>query len=138
MTGNLTVYAKWGTEEVVPYTLENKDKSSSYLAWKHEGNTFTSTNGGKGNSYSEMTVTAGVVDIVVSFDYIVGSETSYDKLLVLLGSATKLDVSGDAKTGSFSITVKAGETLKIQYKKDGSGDRNGDSVTLNNFTVEVA
>lgn len=138
LTGNLTVYAKWGTEEVVPYTLENKDKSSLYLAWKHEGNTFTSTNGGKGNSYSEMTVTAGVVDIVVSFDYIVGSESNCDKLLVLLGTTTKLDVSGDAKTGSFSITVKAGETLKIQYKKDGSVDKFGDSVTLNNFTVEVA
>lgn len=138
LTENLTVYAKWGTEEVVPYTLVNEKKSSSYLAWKQEGNTFTSANGGKGNSYSEMTITASEVDIVVSFDYVVGSELNYDKLLVLLGTATKLDVSGEAKTGSFSITVKAGEELKIQYKKDSSGDKNGDSVTLNNFTVEVA
>ena len=95
-----------------------------------------------------MTITA-IADITISFNYSVGSEANYDKLLVRVGAkstleasatggSTELDVSGDAKTGSFTLTVKAGDTVMIEYKKDSSGDKNGDSVTLTDFAIAVA
>lgn len=143
-----TVYAKWSAEESDPYTFENENKTAKILAWKQDGTTYTSANGGVSSSWSRMTITA-IADITISFNYSVGSEANYDKLLVRVGAkstleasatggSTKLDVSGDAKTGSFTLTVKAGDTVMIEYKKDSSGDKNGDSVTLTDFAITVA
>lgn len=148
LTGNLTVYAKWSAEESDPYTVENEKKTDKILAWTQDGTTYTSANGGVSSSWSRMTITA-IADITISFNYSVGSEANYDKLLVRVGAkstleasatggSTELDVSGDAKTGSFTLTVKAGDTVMIEYKKDSSGDKNGDSVTLTDFAITVA
>ncbi len=148
LTGNLTVYAKWSAEESDPYTVENEKKTDKILAWTQDGTTYTSANGGVSSSWSRMTITA-IADITISFNYSVGSEANYDKLLVRVGAkstleasatggSTELDVSGDAKTGSFTLTVKAGDTVMIEYKKDSSTDKNGDSVTLTDFAITVA
>ncbi len=148
LTGNLTVYAKWSAEESDPYTVENEKKTDKILARTQDGTTYTSANGGVSSSWSRMTITA-IADITISFNYSVGSEANYDKLLVRVGAkstleasatggSTELDVSGDAKTGSFTLTVKAGDTVMIEYKKDSSGDKNGDSVTLTDFAITVA
>ena len=102
--------------------------------------TFVNTNSGVANSTAETTLTAKV-DMDVSFYYSYASEDNYDKFtLVVGGTMVENGVSGASTTKKYSGSLKAGESIKFTYSKDGSKDSNGDRCafsTINVTTTEV-
>ena len=92
-----------------------------------------SNNQSKSNSTAQLTLTAGKSG-KMSFMYKVGSEKNYDKFTVAVNGETKVTESGEVNWQDFSINLAAGETVVFKYTKDSSGDKNGDTVWLKQFT----
>ena len=145
MTGNLTVYAKWSAEEVGPYTI-----TSEGFAWTKDETTgvYTSGNKGKTDSKSVMVITA-MADITVTFQYGASSEaeTRWDYFHADVVSAdgkttTKMVTAGGKKDPitfqTTTITVKAGQVLKLIYEKDGSNDGGLDIAQVKDLVIEQA
>ena len=143
ITEDLVIYVK--TEDLlskfVPTGVVSEfvcadDVTNKIYAWNivaSDGKaTFTSSNGAVGNSksYSKFTLAK---NSILSFDYVVGSESNYDKLIVKINGTDKLTVSGENKVGNFNYKLSANDVVEIYYSKDGSGDKNGDTVTLTNL-----
>ena len=137
ISSSITVYCNWTSE--VPFTMT---QYSSTYAMKYDAatGTWTSSNQGVKNSYSGLVITADSVDIEITFDWVVSSESNYDILYVyangqeLLGKYTG---SGE-KSGTITITLRAGNTLQLYYKKDSSGDKHDDTAIISNLTVAGA
>lgn len=105
--------------------------------------TFTNDNQSKHSTSSILkltftTTTAGTL----SFNYMVGSETSYDKLTIAINNGSADTTLVNAVSGSISSTAVSTElaasttyTLTATYSKDGSGDSNGDTATITNMSI---
>lgn len=105
--------------------------------------TFTSSNQGKASSSSILKLTFTTTSAGnLSFKYLVGSESNYDKLNVVLNDGTTStnlvsNKSGNVAETEASTGLESGKTytLTATYSKDGSGDKNGDTATIKNITI---
>lgn len=97
---------------------------------------FVSTNAGVSNSSSTMVLTFAK-NSIVSFLYEVSSEATYDKFTVYVNDTAVTDLNGlsGIANGQAIIRVLAGDVVTIKYTKDGSTNKNNDSVTLSDFVV---
>lgn len=104
-----------------------------FLLYQEDKTVLASNNQSQNNSTAQLTLTAGGAG-KLSFMYKVGSETRFDKFTIAVNGKTKVTESGEVNWQDFSINLAAGETVVFKYTKDPSGDRNGDTVWLKQFT----
>ena len=108
--------------------------------------TFTSSNQGIKSSSSILKLTFTTTSAGnLSFKYLVGSESNYDKLNVVLNDGTTStnlvsDKSGTVAETEVTNALESGKTytLTATYSKDGSGDSNGDTATIKNITITAS
>ena len=112
---------------------------SSTYAMKYDAatGTWTSSNQGKSSSYSGLVITADSVDLEITFDWVVSSESNWDAVYVYANGQQLVNKSSGSgeKSGTITITLRAGNTLQVYYGKDGSGDKGSDTATISNLTV---
>lgn len=71
---------------------------------------------------------------IFTFTYTVSSESNYDKFSLVHNETTLLsNISGET-TDTYTVEVKAGDTLKFNYYKDSSGARGSDNVVISNIS----
>lgn len=110
-------------------------------------NALVSSNAGKGGSYSGITLTFQQA-AQLSFAYKASSESRYDYLEIsriaadetktVLNSSSKADFSGDmTEYVTYSLEVNAGESIRLAYYKDYSGDKNSDCIWLKDFAAAL-
>ena len=104
------------------FVLDQKDKT-----------VLASNNQSQKNSTAQLTLKASGAG-KLSFMYKVGSEKNYDKFTVAVNGVTKATESGEVDWKDFSTNLAAGDTVVLKYTKDSSGDKNGDTVWLKEFT----
>ena len=131
-------YAPAGVLESVQ-NITNKASKIYEFAYDQESDTLTSTNKGVSSSKSQMIFTFAKQSLV-SFDYLISSESNYDYLAVTLNGdsvlSTKVSgMNGVEITGQFSQLVAAGDVLTITYSKDSSGNHGSDSVIISNLVI---
>lgn len=105
-------------------------------------NALVSTNAGVGNSESGITLTF-LKTAEFSFSFKASSESNFDYLKIThndtaLNSAyaDKVKYSGAmTEYATDTIKVEAGDTLRLAYCKDSSGDKNSDCVWLKDFAA---
>lgn len=105
--------------------------------------TFTSSNQGIKSSSSILKLTFTTTGAGnLSFKYLVGSESNYDKLNIVLSDGTTSTDLVKNKSGTVAETevtnaLESGKTytLTATYSKDSSGDQNGDTATIKNITI---
>ena len=75
---------------------------------------------------SESTLILQVVNNhTLVIDYGVSSEQNFDKLRIYVNGYRRVEISGE-QTGTLALEVYAGDSITIQYSKDGSVDSNSD------------
>ena len=106
--------------------------AASYSDW-------TSTNKGQISSTSSntYTITANAGD-VLSFDWLVSSESNYDKLIITIGGTEVLNKSGEL-SGTYQHTFTSSGTysMEVKYTKDGSVDRGDDYAKVYNIALNT-
>ncbi len=103
--------------------------------WGTSGGYLCSGNQGKSRSTSTLTLTM-TADAMISFEYKVSTEAKYDTFTVKHNTTTLVSaVSGVIGWTALSIDAKKGDTITFTYSKDGSGDKNDDTVYLRNFSA---
>lgn len=120
----------------LPFTANPGSGTTQWKTASLDGETVLSSGSkGKANSTSTLTLTA-TADTHLTFEYKVSTEPKYDKFTLTHGSTTVVNgVSGIIDWTLVELDVKNGDTLTFSYKKDSSGDKNDDCVSLRNFTV---
>lgn len=123
-------------------TVENDETYP--MAVDDTENALVSTNGGVGSSVSGITLTF-LKTAKLSFLYKASSEKNFDFLKLTHndtvlndGYSTKANFS-DAMTEykTYTLEAAAGDTLRLEYYKDNSGDENDDCVWLKDFTAAL-
>ena len=72
-----------------------------------------------------------VEDGSLEFDYVVSSETNYDKLLIYIDDVQVVNASGSKSWQTYSQSMSAGKhTIMFQYTKDGSAIGGIDSCAI--------
>ena len=97
---------------------------------------WTSTNKGQSNTTSSnsYTITANAGDLL-TFDWLVSSESQYDKLIITIGGTEILNKSGELSgTYQHTFTSSGSYTMEVKYTKDGSVDRGSDYAMIYNIT----
>lgn len=114
--------------ECVVKVVEQKDQTLE---------NWTSTNAGKSGSSDSHTWTfASDEGSVLSFDYMVSSESGYDYLTITLDGSEIVKASGEKSSSYVKIFTSAGlHTLKATYSKDSSGNSGSDKASLTNIKV---
>ena len=79
---------------------------------------YSSTNK-RDSSVSYFTITA-VYDCEINISYSVSSEYNYDKLIITKNNSQIVNVSGGVSWTSKTVSLSAGDVIKISYSKDGS------------------
>ena len=125
---NMTVYCEWA--DTPPYTITTSKK----YQFTYADGVWTSGNKGKGGETSSFKITANA-DITVTFSYKVSSEANWDKLTISKTGESDITESGEVDYTEKTFVLKAGETLEIKYKKDGSGDKGDDSVYIKDLAI---
>lgn len=101
-----------------------------------------SGNASKSSTTSAMTITyTAAVGDVISFSYMVSSESSYDKLTIKVGSTTVANaISGAGSYKSYSYTVSSAGSISLSfsYSKDGSVNSNSDAGFVKNISIMAA
>jgi len=135
--------------------LENKTATVSSSLLTYENSTaYTTTNDAthpwtvnetngtitapSGNNSTAVTYTytfAG--EGTFSFAYAVSSESRYDYFYIVINDTTVLgsdrSLSGSA-SGTYTVDVKEGDTIKLCYYKDGSGQSGDDNVVISDVS----
>ena len=106
--------------EVDPFNVEN----NSAVPFVQNENTYTSANKSHSSS-SEIRITA-LYDFTLVLTYSVSSETTHDKLTVLLNSTQKDVISGSVSDKVMELDLLAGDVVIVRYSKDGSVSTNKD------------
>ena len=100
---------------------------------------WTSTNHGQPNSTSSntYTITASAGD-VLTFDWLVSSESNYDKLIITIGGTEILNKSGELSgTYQHTFTSSGTYTMVVKYTKDYSADRGSDYAKVYNVAMNT-
>ncbi len=110
-----------GKELVDAHTLHNDSRYPFTLSsgW------YASTNKSS-NSTSTFQIRA-VYDCTLVLKYKVSSESTYDKLQILVNGTTKKTISGEVGETTFTVNLTAGDTVSIKYSKDSSVSRGADT-----------
>ena len=101
---------------------------------------WTSTNQGQSSSTSSNTynITASAGD-VLTFDWLVSSESGYDKLIVTLSGSEILNKSGEQSgTYQHTFTSSGSYTMVVKYTKDGSVNNGSDYAKVYNIVKKSA
>ena len=130
ISGNVTLYGV-RVAEVTYGSYKFVDKNGSLV----------SNNKGVGSSTASMTVTF-LTGCEVSYNYDVSSESGWDKFTAkeTVSGATTTTVSGASgeDSGTKTVTLAAGDSLKFEYTKDSSGNRGDDTVTITLTITPIA
>ena len=130
ITYDMTLYAGWTQGSC---TVTN-DSSSP---WVKSDGVLKSTN--KSNSSSSTYKITTFYTTTISFQYMVSSESNYDKLVIAKNDNILVTLSGTTNTyTSYSITLNAGEYLSFTYSKDGSQSSGSDCAFIKDlqFTTD--
>lgn len=128
----------------VPYSVVNDYKAAenwnSFINIQpiKEYESWISDNQGKGNSIATKTYKIiAPIGAILSFDWNVSSELSYDKLIVTLDDEQLLEVSGE-QNGTFEREISQGvHTLVAKYSKDNSTENGMDQASLYNIKIDA-
>ena len=149
VSGNMSAYAKHNgkyrmdvfndIDAAYPGIFSGIGGSTNARHWSYHEGLFVSS--GADSSTSELTLTLAV-DTVVSFDWIISSESGWDKGSIFYevsGARTYIanDVSGE-NNGSFSSTLTAGTVITFRYTKDSSTRAGLDCLKVSNATFVAA
>ena len=131
---DVTVYGKW--EDHDPYVLS----STGSYAWTETDGVWSSGNKGKGNTTSELKLTA-LADMMVTVSAGASGEKNYDYLYISLNGTKQYDKIGTADNTisfkTYSFKLKANDVLTFAFKKDGSGDKGIDTAQVKDIAVEL-
>ena len=100
---------------------------------------WTSTNQGQSSSTSShtYTISASAGD-VLTFDWVVSSESNYDKLIITIGGTEILNKSGEfSGTYQHTFTSSGTYTMVVKYTKDHSVDRGSDYAKVYNVALNT-
>ena len=132
-------------------TVANDTQDAAALTYPMQADSansaLVSTNGGVGRSHSGITLTF-LKTAELSFSYKASSESKWDYLKIvriakngtetILNENDKAAFSGDMSDYTvYTVQMQAGESLRVAYYKDGSGDKNQDCVWLKDFAVTL-
>ena len=98
---------------------------------------WTSTNKGQSSSTSlnTYTITANAGD-VLTFDWLVSSESGYDYLIVTLDGTQILKKSGElSSTYQYTFTSSGTYSMVVKYTKDESENKGSDYAKVYNATL---
>ncbi len=113
---------------LAPISSSNNDAPLTFVDW-------TSANKSHSSTSSETYTFTAKDGAVLSFNWWVSSESSYDKLIVTLDGTTILEKSGNL-SGNYSNAISQGEhTLVVKYTKDGSNSSGSDQAKVSNILV---
>ncbi len=108
---------------VTTLTAISLENSSSY-PFTNSNDTYTSTN--KVASSTSTFYIRAQYDCTLTIEYGVSSESNYDWLTIYKNTTQQDRISGEVSGKTITISLVAGEYIKITYSKDGSVDRNSD------------
>lgn len=98
--------------------------------------TLASTNAGNDakNTEAKIIFTA-IKDTIVTFDWYVSSEKTYDYLNVKVGEVNVVNRQGnpDGVSGTVAQMINAGESIEFMYRKDSSGNKGEDRAVITNL-----
>ena len=134
------IFASWEWAGEIEFVEQSK-YSWEYVA---ESNTWRSTNTGKGSTTSVMEVkwTSGVSRI--EFDYWVDGEKGFDYLTIYYYDVDGVKQTINTKANNISkdnavhivcVLDGEGESLRLSYGKDGSGNNGQDRAFVVNLTI---
>ena len=123
------------------------------LGWAMDADgNLVSGNQGQGNTVSILSVKSDIKGILY-FDYLTSSESGCDGIYYMGSEVTKDNIdsaenyaevhdkkgfSGEAANWKTeAVSIDAGQTLYIGYRKDGSGDKGSDTAWLKNICVST-
>lgn len=117
----------------LPLTAKAQDGASN-LQWSVKDGILTSPKGFMQSTRSLiLTATANTH---LTFAYKVSTEAKYDTFTFTHNTTIVVNgASGIVDWTLVELDVTAGDTLTFSYKKDSSGDKNDDCVSLRNFTA---
>lgn len=98
---------------------------------------WTSTNKGQSSTTSSNTynITANAGD-ALTFDWLVSSESNYDKLIITIGGTEILNKSGELSgTYQYTFTSSGTYTMVVKYTKDGSVNNGNDYAKIYNIKL---
>ena len=156
VTADVVVYAKW---EIGKYANDAAnyidaadtdafvsnvefEATNPWATGSYNGQVWmVSTNQGKGSANDAISFTLAK-NAVVSFDYIVNSESNYDFVIVSVNGSQVLStkvsgMNGKDVIGSYTAILNAGDVVSIAYKKDSSGNQGLDTAYVGNFVFET-
>ena len=111
-----------GKEWVDPVAFEN-DESYPFL---YENGVYSSTN--KDNSTDSYFTFTALYDCLLEISYKVSSEARYDKLFIIKNGKNLIEVSGEYDWDSLALELGAGDTVVVNYHKDGSTATGSDTA----------
>lgn len=139
ITENITVYCEWVESD--PYTIKTSSSYKFTYAQEDGSGVWTSGNYNRNNSESWFEITA-LADLTITFQYFCESEnaTRFDYLTISKNGSTLYTDGGDKKSTityseTVTVTLKADETLKFKYEKDGSTRKNLDCAKIKDLTI---
>ena len=100
---------------------------------------WTSTNKGQNSSTSSNTYTiAANAGDVLTFDWLVSSESNYDWLTVTLNGSEIIKKSGEASNSyQYTFTSSGTYTMVVKYTKDGSVNGGSDYAKVYNIVLDT-
>ena len=94
----------------------------------------TSTN--KAHKSSSIYAIQANVNVTITFEYNVSSESNYDKFYIYHNDTEKVVKSGTSNSyTSYTITLVAGDTLTFKYTKDSSNSQGDDCCYIKDLVV---
>ncbi len=118
--------------------------STSSYPWTVSNGRFQSSNKNQNSTSSVSTIQfTPTLDVMLSFDYGVSSESNYDKLTIVLAgsnstSTTLVNAISGTSSGSknrISLTAGVTYTLTLTYSKDGSQSSGSDVGYIDNLVI---
>ena len=117
-------------------TVDSVNTSNS--GFVNSNGEYSSTNKSH-NSTSQFTMTV-LYNCTIVIEYKVSSESGWDKLIIEKNGSTLDTISGSVSWRTKTITLSAGDVLRIKYTKDGSvsnGDDTGYFKIVSGTQVEI-
>ena len=71
----------------------------------------------------------------ITFEYRVSSENGWDYFTILLNGTQVVNIAGETSYQSYTVTLNAGESLTLQYSKDGSVSSGDDCAYIKNLVI---
>ena len=99
-----------------------------------ESGAISSTTQHLSGSFAMLKITA-TRDIDLTIDWRVSCERTHDKLRITQGMSTELVLASGEESGTLLVSLRAGQSITVEYEKDGSVDIGDDCATLTGVTI---